>query len=200
MKISELFVKLKGDSIAKKIADPIRNAVSAYQKVMDDDEVLTIFFSWKDVLNKLVDYFDNNPFTLRNYVTAYRDLAKMDFVIEAYNAAASMTMDAETVKETWLKLTGEIERARAQYVKAANETSRIRRRERDANLAEEADGDDAEMPEQDVRYPDSQEMSELTTRISELEQLVDTLRAEVQRVEQKWMQAMKCVLVASNTP
>ncbi len=132
MKIVELFAHLRTHDIDKKISDPIKNVVAAYQKFFDDDDIAQMFVKYPDVLARFKESFDNNRFTLRNYLTAYRDLCRMSIVKETFISFLKQSSDIDIAEEQWEVLVGQIERDRAEYVREANALQRVRKKEKQA--------------------------------------------------------------------
>lgn len=198
MKIVDLFGILKDTNVEKKNVDPIKNVVSAYQKAFNDDNVSNMLMMYEEVHNKFKENFDNNPFTMRNYITAMRDVCRVPQVRSAYLEIA----DSETGEDTWEQLIGKIDRDRSEHVKAANIAQRLRRKEKSTTCAETVSSIESEGTVNIEEKPDDEDKSS-DDLMQHLRKENDDLRAELVQLrqtlidcEQKWTTAMQCVLSA----
>lgn len=201
MKIVDLFALLKDTNVEKKNVDPIKNVVSAYQKAFNDDDVSKMLIMYEEVHNKFKENFDNNPFTMRNYITAMRDVCRVPQVRAAFLEVA----DGETGEDDWEQLIGQIDRDRSEHVKAANIAQRVRRKEKSSNgieIISPIESDGTVIPvEQSKTEDDGKEFSGCVRQ--NLRQENEDLRAEIKQLrrtlsdcEKKWTIAMQCVLSA----
>lgn len=202
MKVIDLFNLLKDSD--KKIADPIKNVASTYQKLLNSDDVTLIFMNYSDVHGKFIDHFDNNPFTLRNYITAIRDLSKIPEVKTSY--VAKFTPDEElSPDDEWEKLMGQIDRDRAIHVKTANSLQRQRRREKEDIHSKTTSNED------DVDVNDSSNLvsgyvehgKEESDRLCEINKSLESeileLKTQLKDAETRWTEALRLVIKAMAT-
>ena len=219
MKIVDLFTHLRNCEADKKISDPIKNVVSAYQKAFDNDDIGLMLYRYDDVYERFKEIYDNNTFTLRNYMTAYRDLCRMSVVKESFEKTYQIETDEAdshhgSTEDAWDTLVGKIERSRTEYVRDANAIQRQKKKEIQKNQSiviesdtkqdnvssnetsakriKENKDDESESHEERI---DAGHLSptQYQEQIDILQNLLNDKERELIINEQKWNNAMQCI-------
>ena len=119
MKSTDVVDALTQDDIQKRVLDSVRNALATYVRLFEDEEITHILPRWDKVFPSFQDHL-TSIFTLRNYVTAIRDMLKCDTVRE-YHLNGGMSA------EEFDKALALVEMSRTHLIKSANAEQRARR-------------------------------------------------------------------------
>lgn len=179
MKSNDVIDALTQDGVQKRVLDSVRNALATYVRLFDDDEITHILPRWDKVFPSFQDHL-TSIFTLRNYVTAIRDMLKSDAIRENH-------LNAGMSAEEFDKALALVEMSRTHLIKSANAEQRARRssptKQEDTTMDIEINDetDHLEEPEE----PEEPEISESGETRTSLECDVAWLKIENKALQQR---------------